>query len=424
MEARIRFYAEQLTQPKEHRDAAADVDVRPLGRQTFALVDLGAIRHNAAEMRRHLTASTKLAAVVKADAYGHGAVRAASAALDGGAGVLCVAMAEEAVPLRQTGIGCPILVIGPSNAAQLALGAALDLDLCVFSVGHIQALQREAERLGRAVRVHIKADTGMNRIGVRDKWELTQLLDTLAVSPGVKLAGMFTHYAAADTYGDQTDAQEQRKQFLQMAAAARVRGFRPLIHASNSAASQDLPESDLDMVRFGISLYGYAAGAGQAVRDLDLRSAMQIYAEISHIKDLRIGDRVGYGGTFTADRPMRVATVQIGYGDGYNRLLSNRGRMIVQTDVGPRFAPVVGRVCMDMTMIDVTGLRGVRTGDLVLAMGTLGTLRFDAGDMADILGTISYEVLLDYTSRVPRLYTDNQGAVPDRNPNRQGGHHG
>lgn len=390
------------------RQAVAAGLPRPPGRQTFAAVDLGAVRHNVGALRNVLSDGTAIAAIIKADAYGHGSVQTAAAALAGGATMLGVALAEEAVPLREAGIDAPVLVIGPSNEAQMALGAELGLEMCVFTVPQLRALNAAAERTGRPVRIHIKTDTGMGRIGVRDIRELLELLDALEGLPNLVLAGVFTHYAAADAYGDQAATLRQHARLLEFAAAVKIRGYRPLLHASNSAAVQDVPASDLDMVRFGISLYGYPAGIGRAVRGLGLRPAMQVFAEISHIKDLAAGDRVSYGGTFAADRPMRVATVQIGYGDGYNRLLSNRGRMIVQTDEGPRFASVVGRVCMDMTMIDVTGFSGVRPGDLVVAMGRLGDLHVDAADLADILGTISYEVLLDYTSRLPRLYTDKQ----------------
>lgn len=380
----------------------------PRGRKTFAVVDLGAIRHNVRQLLPELQPGTQIMAVVKADAYGHGSVPAALASLEAGASSLAVAMAEEARPLRAAGIDSPILVIGPSNAEQLALCAELDLDTCVFTPEQLQELDRAAASAGKTAKAHLKLDTGMGRIGIRDDAELEQFLDALPACRSVELTGLFTHFATADSYGSQEHAREQHRRFSRMAAAVRQRGCSPRLHVSNSAASQDLPECDHDMVRFGISLYGYPAGPGNAARPLALRPAMTVFAEISHIKDLQPGDTVGYGAAFRAERPMRVATVQIGYGDGYSRLLSNRGRMLVRTSDGVRYAPVVGRVCMDMTMIDVTDLPGVQRGDLAMVLGRSGPLHVDADDIADLTGTISYEVLLDFSSRVPRLYTGEQ----------------
>lgn len=377
----------------------------PAGRKTFALVDLGAVDRNVRAIRDQVGPEVGIAAIVKADAYGHGIVETGRAALAAGASMLGIAMAEEAEPLRAAGVSAPILVIGPSNGDQLELGTRLDLDLCVFTPEHLRQLEATAERQGKTVRVHLKADTGMGRIGFTTTQELERLLEILGNSPHLALAGIFTHFASADHYADQSASRAQHARFMKWADLVRSRGFSPKLHVSNSAAAQDLPEFDHDMIRFGISLYGYAPAADAAARSLSLSPAMEVWAEISHIKDLRPGDAVGYGSTFRAARPMRVATVQIGYGDGYNRLLSNRGCMIVPAGRGAVCAPIVGRVCMDMTMIDVTDAPELRPGDLALAMGRLDGLHMDADDIAALCDTISYEVLLDYTKRLPRIYT-------------------
>lgn len=383
--------------------------LQPDFRRTYALVDLDAVRSNVAGMLQHLKPGCTLAAIVKADAYGHGSVQVGRAALEAGASVLGVAMAEEALPLRAAGLTAPILVIGPSNGAQLVLGADLDLDLCVFTPAQLRILQQEALRTGRRLRVHLKLDTGMGRIGIRTAGGLISVLETLKQCPDLDLAGLFTHFACADNYGDQTYTEKQHRQFMMMAALVREYGYAPKLHVSNSAAAQDLPQFDHDVVRFGISLYGYPPSDAKGRRPVPLIPAMEIWAEISRIAQMEPGDSIGYGASYTADRPMRVATVQIGYGDGLNRLLSNRGFMIVPGPDGPRSAPVVGRICMDMTMIDISCSPHVREGDMVLVMGSCGQLHMNAGDMAELCGTISYEILLDYTARLPRLYKGNHG---------------
>lgn len=373
-----------------------------VGRKTRAVIDLESIRHNVRQLRQATDAD--IAAVVKANAYGHGSVEVAKAALDAGASVLAVAMAEEAVPLRQAGIDNPILVIGPSNAAQTDLGVQLNLDLSVSTEEALYALEEAAAAAGTAGRMHLKVDTGMGRTGVREQDELENLLRQLDRSEHVELAGMFTHFARADEYDTPAHTAAQMERFMDAADKVRARGYSPVLHAANSAASQSLPEADLDMVRFGISMYGYPAGDGKPGRQLDLQPAMRVDAEVSVVRDIPEGTPISYGGTFVTDRPSRIATVQIGYGDGYNRLLSNTGKMIVSSGDSAVLAPVVGRVCMDMTMIDVTDCPDVRPGDLVTAMGEAGDVHWNAQDIADACGTISYEVLCDYGQRIPRVY--------------------
>lgn len=382
---------------------------RPDFRQTFAYVDLEAIRHNVRSMQAMLRKGTGLAAVVKADAYGHGSIEVGKAALEAGARLLAVAMAEEALPLRAAGIHAPILVIGPSNAAQLALGADLDLDLCVFTPRDLRMLQAAAIRTGRKVRIHLKADTGMNRIGLRSEAELTAFLDALDGCPDLVLAGMFTHFACADRYEDESCTMAQYACFSRLAEIVRSRGYRPYLHVSNSAAARHLPELDLDFIRFGISLYGYPPAQQPGLRAAELIPAMQVWAPISRIRTVAPGESVGYGAAYTAPDVRKIATVQIGYGDGLNRLLSGRGFMIAGSPLAPSRAPIVGRICMDMTMIDISGIEGIREGDLVMVMGRSGSLKMDADVMADLCGTISYEILLDYTSRLPRLYGGKNG---------------
>lgn len=383
---------------------SANSSIPASGRGTRAVVDLNAIRSNVAGMRDKLADGVQLAAVVKADAYGHGSVAVSKAALEAGASVLAVAMAEEAIPLREAGIDSPILVIGPSNRAQMSIGVHLGLDLCAFDPAAIRQMQEEADIQETIARVHLKIDSGMGRIGTRSAEDLEEVLRELQASPNVEVAGVFTHLARADEYKDDAPSIRQLEIFQQSVDKVRSFGYSPLVHASNSAAAQNLPGLDFDMVRFGISMYGYAAGEGSAARNVALTPAMRVEAEISAVRDVPAGTSIGYGGTYRTERPSRIATVQIGYGDGYNRLLSNRGKMIVRSGGHARFAPVAGRVCMDMTMLDVTDLLDVRPGDTAIAMGSTDGLHWDAADIAGMCGTISYEVLCGYGTRIPRVY--------------------
>lgn len=376
------------------------------GRHTYARVNLDAIRSNVTAMCAELSTGTNLAAVVKANAYGHGAVEVSLAALEAGADVLAVAMADEAVPLRNAGIECPILVIGPSNRDQIRLGVDLGLDLSVFTTEGLRGIEEAAEAAGKTGRAHIKVDTGMSRIGVRTSDELHELLNEADQCRHTEIIGAFTHFSNADEYDALETSRRQYERFMEASDIIRAHGYRPILHASNSAAAQNLPDFDLDMVRFGISMYGYPAGEGCAKREIRLRPAMEIVAEISAVRPVPAGTAIGYGGTFVTKRPSRIATVQIGYGDGYNRLLSNNGSMIVQSGSDAYLAPIVGRVCMDMTMIDVTDCPDISAGDTAIPMGSSKDVRFDAMDIAQRCGTISYEVLCSYTDRVPRIYFD------------------
>ena len=374
------------------------------GRHSYAYVDLDAIRHNVREIRGQLQQKTHLAAVVKADAYGHGSIPVARAAIEAGADMLAVAMADEAVPLRNAGLDGPILVIGPSNSEQLALGVTHGLDLCVADVESLLTMEEIAAQTDRIARMHLKIDTGMGRIGVRPGAELNELLAQARQCRHVDVAGLFTHFARADEYDDSAPTLTQFRRFREAVDAVAGNGYDPILHVSNSAATQNIPELDLDMVRFGISLYGYPAGQGKAVRELHLKRAMRVEAEVSVVRDVRAGSPIGYGGTFVASRTSRIATVQIGYGDGYSRQMSNRGSMIVQRGTDAYLAPVVGRVCMDMTMIDVTDCPDGRSGERVVVMGASGNTCWDAADIARECNTIPYEVLCGFTQRLPRVY--------------------
>lgn len=366
-------------------------------RQNRLIIDLGAIRQNYRALADWLPAPTRVMAVVKANAYGHGLVPVARAVTREGAPMLAVAIPEEGVQLRQAGIQTPVLVLGA--ATKLSAQAALEYDLTqtVFDPDTLLFLENEAARLGRTAQIHIKLDTGMGRIGLRSEGEARALALALTQCPHVKATGIYTHFATADepnadgTMNDYTRAQWETYR--------RLAAFFPsglAAHVANSAAALLYPEMRLSMVREGIALYGYPP----VPTPLPFRRAMRWETEVAHVKDVHAGDSIGYGCMFTADRPMRVATVSVGYGDGYHRAGSGKAQMLI----GGQFAPVLGRICMDQTMVDVTEIPQVVPGAQAVLLGRQGENEIDADQLAGWAGTISYEVLLAVTDRVERTY--------------------
>lgn len=359
-------------------------------------IDLSAIRHNVGVMRACLAPGVKFLAVVKADGYGHGAVQVARAALEAGADMLAVAIPEEGAQLRRAGIEAPILVLGgiEENAAEAV--AACDLTQVVFDEARIRALSAAGEKLGRRVKLHIKLDTGMCRIGVREEEEamaLARLIDSL---PGVVLDGCFTHMATADE-DERADTDRQIARFYALCdAIASVHPGKITRHAANTASIFRYPEAHADMVRGGIALYGYPP----VPEAKGLRPAMRWVAHAVYVKTIHAGDRVSYGGLFEAKRETRVMTVPVGYADGYRRGITGKGCVLVRG----RRAPILGRVCMDQIMVDVTDIPDAQAGDEVVLLGAQGGEMIDADEMAGWIGTISYEVICSPSARVPRVY--------------------
>lgn len=359
-------------------------------------IDLAAIRNNVRVMKAHVAGGAGLMAVVKADAYGHGAVPVARAALEAGADMLAVAIPEEGIELREAGIDAPILVLGGIEEEAAEAVAAHGLTQVVFDEARVRALSKAGEKLGKPVSVHVKLDTGMNRIGLRtaeDVQALVRLIDSL---PGVELTGCFTHMATADEE-DRTGTLMQIARFEALCEAiAQVHPGRIMRHAANTASIFCYPQIHADMVRGGIALYGYPPVPGIS----GLMPAMRWTARAVFVKTIAPGDRVSYGGLFEAKEPTRVMTVPVGYADGYRRALSGCGYVLVR---GKR-APILGRVCMDQIMVDVTSIPGAQVGDEVVLLGAQGEDCISAEEMAAWLHTISYEVLCSPGKRVPRVY--------------------
>ena len=358
------------------------------------IIDLSAIEGNIRSIREAVPKTAKLLAVVKADAYGHGAAETSRAALSAGADMLAVATVREGTELRNAGIDAPVLVLGAVTDDDAEEGAAGSLIQTVCTPEMVRICEKAAAKAGKQTEVHLKFDTGMGRIGVRNEEERDLVLSAVYESPHVRLTGAFTHFADADG-GEEgiryTKAQYQR--FLELTEGLPANVIR---HCCNSAAIDRFPEMALDMVRAGISMYGYPPVRSS----IPLRPCMRWTAEVSFIKELPHGAFVSYGRTFRSERPLLAATVTCGYGDGYHRAASGKASVLIH---GKR-APVIGRICMDQMMADITGIEDVHPGDEVVLIGRSGDEEITAEEIAGWANTISYEILLSAGSRVSREF--------------------
>ena len=381
---------------------------------TWAEIDLSAVAHNVRELRRITHANARLMVAVKANAYGHGAVEVARTALDNGAEALGVARLQEGIELRDAGLTAPILVFGYTPPSQTMVLHQYDLKQTVYALPTAETMSEVAVSNGIKIKVHLKVDTGMGRLGMlpdsrryidpglpADK---TALADVLAINDlgGLELEGVMTHFATADSR-DKTYAREQFACFQAFLADLDQAGLTvPIKHAANSGAIIDMPETHLDMVRAGISLYGLYPSDEVDKSRLTLKPAMSLKTRIIHLKRVPAGFNISYGCTYTTSAPTTIATVALGYADGYNRLLSSQGHMLVR---GCK-VPIVGRVCMDLTMLDVGAVPQVALEDEVVALGCQKAEEITVDEVANTLNTINYEVVSTITKRVPRLFTN------------------
>jgi alanine racemase len=366
-------------------------------RPTVVQVDLEALSHNYTEVVRHAEGRNILV-VVKAGAYGHGSIPVSRRLLQLGADMLGVALVEEARELRAAGIRAPILVMGTEFPEQAEAVIELNLIPVLSTMSFARALSAAAGTLKTKVPVHVKIDTGMGRIGILPE-EASDFITALEKLPGIEVRGLMTHFADADLR-DKEYASKQLDRFELLIAELSARGITiPVRHAANSAAILDYRRALFTMVRPGLMLYGYnplEAGVNKA----DLRPVLSLVTRIAFLKKVLAGVPISYGRTFVTKRESLIATLPIGYADGYNRRLSNTGEALVR---GMR-VPVVGRVCMDMCMIDVTDVPGISEGDPVVLIGSQAGERITADDIAKKTGTIAYEVLCGISNRVPRIY--------------------
>lgn len=383
------------------------MDTAPL----WAEIDLNAIAHNVRELRRITQPQARLMAVVKANGYGHGAVEIARCALQNGASFLGVARIEEGIHLREAGIDVPILVFGYTRPHRAGDLLQYDLTQSIHTGATARELSEAAGSLGTNLKIHLKVDTGMGRLGLLpqnfqpnspEKLNPDTIDETLDIAglSGLDLEGIFTHFASADS-ADKTYAEYQLDLFLNYLKHLKKAGLNPpLTHAANSGALMDMPRSHLDLVRPGIAIYGLYPSDEVDRQRVSLKPAMALKSQIIQLKKVPAGFNVSYGSTYTTRKPTTIATVPIGYADGLNRLLSSRGRMLV----GGQRVPIVGRVCMDLTMLDVGVIQNVQAGDEVVVFGQQGNETLTVDEMAAELNTINYEIVTGISARVPRVY--------------------
>lgn len=368
----------------------------------WAEVDLKAIAHNIRELRRITNPKARFMAVVKANAYGHGIVEVARESLENGVEALGVAHIEEGIQLRKAGIDVPVLIFGytpPMHAKKLI---ELDLTQTVYSYEISKKLSQAAAKYGKKIKVHIKVDTGMGRLGLLSGIKDSSLSDVESISrlPMLELEGIYTHFATADE-SDRSYAGKQFEIFMDLLNQLRIAGLEiPVTHAANSAAIINMPETHLDMVRAGISIYGLYTSEEVDRSIIKLKPAMELKTKIIHLKKVPAGFKVSYGITYETEKPTTIATVSIGYADGLNRLLSSNGRMLVCG----QSAPIVGRVCMDLTMLDVGEIPEIAMEEEVVVFGRQGNASITADEIASTINTINYEVVSTIMERVPRIY--------------------
>lgn len=368
--------------------------------RTYAQIDLQAICHNIKEVRNHINRQTKVMAIVKANAYGHGAV-SVSQALYEMVDAYGVAVIGEALELRQAGIEKCILILGYTGKEWYDELVKLQISQTVYTYEMAEELSAAAVRQGKQARIHIKLDTGMGRIGFAPTAEALDIIEKIAKLPGLIIEGIFTHFARADEKTIEA-AREPFSAFMDFVNKLEKRGIKiQFRHVSNSAAIMSFPEANLDMVRSGIITYGLYPSDEIPKRNIELQPAMEWKALISYVKQVEAGASISYGGTFTAKQPMLIATVPVGYADGLKRDLSGKGRVLVHGE----YAPILGRVCMDQFMIDVTHIPNVKMGDTVTIFGRDGDRCIPVEEVAKLSHSFNYEFVCGVTNRVPRKYT-------------------
>jgi alanine racemase len=367
--------------------------------RAVARVNLAAIERNVARLREATGPGVELCAVVKADAYGHGAVRSARAALSGGASVLAVAAASEAAELRAAGIDAPIIVLGALSGPELDVALDARAEIVAWREPFVGAILRPA-------RVHVKLDTGMGRLGTRDAEEATRVADAIAAAPHLELAGAMTHYATADEPGD-AFMPEQLERFTAWALPLRERHPGLVLHTANSAATLRDPATHFDLVRTGIAMYGLDPFQGDPA-DHGLEPALELHSYVAEVKPIAPGESAGYGRRFVAEEPTTLATVPVGYGDGVRRALTNNADVLV----GGRRRPLRGTVSMDNVTVELApGEPGAERGDEAVLIGEQGGERIPAEEWARRLDTINYEITCGLSRRVRRVY--HRDGVPE-----------
>lgn len=371
-----------------------------------AEIDLDIIRENVKEIKKHLKDETKFMAIIKADGYGHGAIPIAHALnphIDG----FGVATIREAENLRNAGIDKMILILGFTFEEFYREIIEFDISQTIFSLESAQKLNEEAKKQGKKAKVHIAIDTGMGRIGFQDSLESADIIKEISELEYIQLEGIFTHYAAADER-DKTSVNKQMRRYHKFIERVEELGVKiPIHHSSNSAAIIDHPEANFDMVRAGIITYGLFPSEEVHKERLQIKPALSLRSHVIFVKEVEAGEGISYGSTYITPKKMKIATIPVGYADGFPRKLSNRGYVLIH---GKR-ADILGRVCMDQTMVDVTDIEDVKAGDRVTIIGEDMGEEVTVEELAAMTDTINYEFVCNLTKRVPRIYREGGRVV-------------
>ena len=371
--------------------------------RVHAVIDLDAICHNIREVKRVVGEGVKVMPVIKADGYGHGAVPIAKELNKIGVDAFAVAILEEGITLRNNGIRQPILILGYTSEYQYSSLIQYEIEPTVFCYEMAESLSKIAQALGKDAKIHIKLDTGMNRIGFKPTKESVDIIEKIAKLPNIKIQGIFTHFACADE-ADKTETYEQERKYDQFITWLEERDiYIPIKHVSNSASIIDLDGFRKDMVRSGIITYGLYPSEEVSKDVLDLRPAMELKTHIVYIKEVEAGEGISYNHTYVTDKKTKIATIPVGYADGYPRALSSKGKVLIRV----QYAPIIGRICMDQFMVDVTDIEGVSVMDEVTLVGHDGNKMLTVEEVANEAGSFNYEFVCGIGKRVPRVYIRN-----------------
>lgn len=371
--------------------------------RVFAEINLSTIANNVSEIRRIIGNDVEIMAVIKADGYGHGAVPIAKTLVDNGADRLGVAVIEEGIVLRKSGIEVPILILGYTSEHQYGYLVQYEITQTVFKYPMAEAISKIAMGLNKNAKIHIKLDTGMTRIGFAPTLENAELIKKITELPNIEVEGIFSHFARADE-GDQTVSREQLNRFNEFIQLLESKGVNiPIKHMSNSAAIIDFKEARFNVVRPGLILYGLYPSDEVDKEKIKLQPSLELKSHVIYVKEVPENTSVGYGGTYITSKKMKIATIPVGYGDGYPRTLSSRGRVLING----QYAPIIGRICMDQFMVDVTELQGKIDGAEVVLIGKQGDNHIPVEEIAELSNTINYEIICGLGKRIPRVYTQN-----------------
>lgn len=379
-------------------------------RPVWAEINLDNLAHNMREIRR-IAKSKDIMAIIKADAYGHGAMDVAPVLLENGATSLGVAVITEAIELRKAGIKAPIMILGYTPLTFSKEILKYDIQQTVITLEYAKALSNEAQRLGTTAKIHIGLDTGMGRIGFLPNEQSINEVYAISKLPNIKIVGLFSHFSSADEQ-DKSYTYEQLDKFNKFYEELIKKGVKPEIrHIANSAAIIDLPETHFEAVRPGLILFGYYPSEEVHKEKIHLKPVLTLKTDVVHVKTMEKDMYISYGRKYKTEDNSIIATLPIGYADGYSRLLFDKAKVIING----KLAPIVGRICMDQCMVDVTAVGKVKVGDEVILIGQQGNVKFDAEDIANLLGTISYEITCMIGKRVPRVYIKEGKIVKVRN---------